>query len=225
MILLRDFLPQAASFGLKEAPRDARDADRTFIFHLRQVCEVPRLGDDAAGLREQIEAFAEWLEEEFVVPEDWLPDIDMQRGLRISRYWYIRLCGDIAQHYPGRLSDVVKHIGKLLRESDRNVDIQTAYLAIENFFNWFFDDIFIYHSSQIAEFLNNIRWEVFNYLQPKFERSYCLAEDATPDFAAYRYNVPESINQPVAHAMCWDIMNRVRWKPRMPRFVIHEMFK
>ena len=123
----------------------------------------------------------------------------------------------------------MKHIGKLLRESDRNIDIQTAYLAayfaIKNFFDWFFDDIFIYHSSQIAEFLNNVRWEIFNYLRPKSERSYCLAEDATPDFAAYRYNVPESISQPVAQAMCRAVMNRVRRKPWMPRFVIHEMFK
>ena len=38
------------------------------------------------------------------------------------------------------------------------VSAQQAYLAVETFFEWFHQDIFVYHSSQIGEFLNNIRW-------------------------------------------------------------------
>ena len=50
------------------------------------------------------------------------------------------------------------------------------------------------------------------------------SQDATPDFPAYSYHVPLAINQPIARAMYWD-MNRVRQKPWMPRFVIHEVHK
>ena len=232
MILLGDFLSQIQGFrnkpvpfGLSKAPRDANLADRTFIFHLRQVCEAPQFGNDTSDLQKQIEAFAEWLEEEFVAPEVHLPDIDMQLDLHIKRYRYIKLCGDIAKHHLGRLSANVRHVKDLLNQSGQNIDSHTVYLAFENFFDWFFDDIFICHSSQIAEFLNNIRWEIFHYLELEFARSYHLTENATPDFPAYRYNVPEDIHQPIAHAMYWDVMNRMLRKPLMPRFVIHETFK
>ena len=70
VILLRDFLSQVGAgrnqpvpLGLRRAPQDGRPTDRTFLFHLRQVCEVPQLGADAVELRQQVEAFAEWLEE------------------------------------------------------------------------------------------------------------------------------------------------------------------
>ena len=232
IILLRDFLSQVRAhgnqpipLGLIRAPQNARPADRTFLFHLRQVCEVPQLGDDSAELRQQVEAFAEWLEDEFVAPEVWLPDIDVQVDLRIGRYRYITMCGDIAKHHLGRLSANAGRIQNLLRQADRDIDEQMSYLAVENFFQWFFDNIFLYHSSHIAEFLNNIRWAIFRYLQPEFARVYHLTEGATPEFHAYSYHVPEAINQPIARAMYWDVMNRVRQEPWMPRFVIHEVHK
>ena len=232
VILLGDFLSQVRAhgnqpipLGLREAPGNARPTDRTYLYHLRQVCEAPELGDDSVELGQQVEAFTEWLEEEFVAPEVCLPDIDVQMDLRIARYRYIKMCGDIAKHHLGRLSVNVRHIQNLLRQADRDIDDQTTYLAVENFFQWFFDNIFLYHSSQIAECLNNIRWAIFHYLQPKFARSYHLTEDATPDFHDYSYHVPEAINQPISRAMYWDVMNRVRQKPWMPRFVINEVQK
>ena len=110
MILLKDFLSQVRAhgnqsipLGLRRAPQDARPADRTFLFHLRQVCEAPQLDVDSVDLRQQVEAFAEWLEEEFVAPEVWLPDIDVQVDLRITRYRYITMCGDIAKHHIHRV--------------------------------------------------------------------------------------------------------------------------
>lgn len=233
IILLRDFLSpihansgQPIPFGLSKIPQNSqRLSDRTFLFHLRQICEVPQLGNDTADLQQQIGAFAEWLEEEFIAPEVDLPDIDVQMDLRIARYWYIRLCGDIAKHHLGRLSANVGHIRGLIRQDGRDIDGQTAYLAFENFFNWFFDNVFNYHASQIAEFLNNIRWGIFHYLELEFERSYHLKEHATLDLPAYGYNVPEEIQQPISHAMYWDVMNRMRQKPMMPRFVTSEVLK
>lgn len=232
VILLGDFLSQVRAhgrqpipLGLRRVPRDACPADRTFLFHLRQVGTAPQLGANSVELQQQVEAFAHWLEEDFVAREVWLPNINVQVDLRIARHRYITMCGDIAKHHLGRLSANVRHIQNLLGQANEDIDEQSAYLAIEDFFQWFFDNIFLYHSSQIAEFLNNIRWAIFRYLQLEFARAYHLTEDATPDFPAYRYRVPEAINQPIAHAMYWDVMNRVREKPRMPRFVIHEVHK
>ena len=44
------------------------------------------------------------------------------------------------------------------------------YLALDDFAAWFHDDVLDYHASQIAEFLNNIRWAVYEYLQPERRR-------------------------------------------------------
>lgn len=119
----------------------------------------------------------------------------------------------------------VGHIRALLAASGHAVSEQEAYLAVENFFEWFHDDIFIYHSSYIAEFLNNIRWAIFDYLRPEFARSWHLTERATPDFPIYAYRYPDGCTEPVARAMYWDVMNCVRGRPWMHRFIVSDSFK
>jgi hypothetical protein len=119
----------------------------------------------------------------------------------------------------------MKDLRKLLEAANHLVSEQDAYLAIEGFFEWFQGDIFIYHSSQIAEFLNNIRWSVYEYLQPEFKRSWYLTDKATPDFQHYSFRVPPEIEDPAARAMYWSLMNRSRSQPYVHRFVIHELLK
>ena len=159
------------------------------------------------------------------VVTSFVADIDVVADLHLQRYRYIKMCGDIAKHNLARLSTNVGHLQKLLKKANHPVTEQEAYLAIENFFEWFFDDIFIYHSSQIAEFLNNIRWAIFEYLQPEFQRSWHLTEHATPSFPMYGYRIPAESTEPIAQAMYWDVMNRVRAKPWIHRFVISDDFK
>ena len=173
IILLGDFLSEIRGFkrepvplGLKPAPSNARPSDLTFLFHLRHVCENPKLGK-----------------------------------------------GDCC------------HIRKLLKASGHLITEQDADLAAGNFFEWFHEDIFIYHSSHIAEFLNNIRWSIFHYLRPEFERSWHPVKGQTPDFPLYAYDIPNDCKEPVARAMYWDLMNRVRSKPFMHRFIISDLFK
>jgi len=231
IILLGDFLSEIRPFkgepvplGLMAAPSNARPSNLTFIFHLRQVCANPKLGADATGLSAEIEAFGNWLEGEFDAPGVNLHAIDVVADLHVARYRYIRICGDFAKHSLARLATNVGHLRKLLEAAGHSVSEQEAYLAVENFFEWFHDDIFIYHSSQIAEFLNNIRWAIFDYLQPEFRRSWHLTDKATPNFPMYGYRVPAEITEPVARAMYWDAMNRVRSKP-WHRFTVHDSFK
>lgn len=231
IILLGDFLSQVRAFksppplGLKTAPSDARPSDLTFIFHLRQVCADPKLGAGATGLSARIEAFANWLEGDFVALGVNLPAIGVVANLRVGRCRYIKMCGDIAKHNLARLETNVRHLRKLLDEAGHSVSEQETYLAVENFFEWFHDDIFNYHSSQIAEFLNNIRWAIFDYLQSEFKRSWHLTEKETGSFRWYAYDVPAEVTEPVARAMYWDLMNRVRAKPLMHRLIVSEGFK
>jgi hypothetical protein len=231
VILLGDFLSQVRAFrgpvplGLTAPSNNARSSDLTFLFHLRQVCAAPKLGEDAMGLSVATKAFADWLEDDFTASGVNLHAVDVVADLCVTRYRYIKLCGDIAKHNLARLETNVRHLRELLEAAGHAVSEQEAYLAVENFFEWFHDDIFIYHSSQIAEFLNNIRWAICEYLQPEFRRSWHLTEKATPDLPMYAYRFPAGIAEPVARAMYWDVMNRVRSGPRVHRFVISASFK
>ena len=232
IILLGDFLSEVRAFkrapvpfGLKKVPYNARPSDLTFIFHLRQVCADPKLGVKATSLDKRIEIFADWLDGDFVAPSVNLPAINVVADLCVKRCQYIKICGDIAKHNLARLSTNVGHLRKLLETAGHAVSEQEAYLAVDDFFEWFVSNIFMYHSGQIAEFLNNIRWAIFDYLQPEYRRSWHLIDNATHDLQGYRYHFPVEITEPIARAMYWDVMNRVRAKPWMHRFVVSNSFK
>ena len=232
IILLGDFLSEIRAFrgepiplDLKPAPSNARPSDLTFLFHLRQVCADPKLGTDTTALRAAIESFAGWLEGEFTAPNVNLPAIEVVADLRTARLRYIKMCADIAKHSLARLAPNVRHLQKLLEAAGRPVSEQDAYLAVEDFFEWFHDDIFIYHSSHIAEFLNNIRCAICDYLQPEFQRSWHWTDRASVEFPIYSYRVPSEITEPLAHAMYWDVMNRSYSRPYMPRFLVTDAFK
>lgn len=232
VILLGDFLSQLRAFkgqpiplGLRAPPSNARPSDLTFLYYMMQVCANPQFAPQASNLQTCTETFATWLEEEFVASGVNLHAINVVADIRVPRYRYIKICGDIAKHNLARLSTNVAHIRRLLDASGHPVSEQDAYLAVDNFFEWFHADIFIYHSSQIAEFLNNIRWAIFDYLQPEYTRSWHRPAGADLDSLRYAYYYPPGCDEPLARAMYWNLMNRVRGKPWVHRFVVHESFK
>jgi hypothetical protein len=95
------------------------------------------------------------------------------------------------------------------------------YMALPNFYEWFHTHVFAYHSSIIAEFLNNLRWGIYNYLRPEFERSF---ERVDPK-PMYRFNYPPNVTEPLAQQMYWGLMNMVRSRPHFPQFTVSESFK
>jgi hypothetical protein len=202
VILLGDFLSQLRAFkkqpiplGLRAPPSKARPSDLTFLYYLRQVCAEPHLASDASDLSSRIEAFATWLEGDFVTQGVNLSAIDVVADLRVQRYHYIKICGDIAKHNLARLQTNVGHIRELLKTSGHLISEQQAYLAVENFFEWFHTDIFIYHSSYIAEFLNNIRWAIFDYLRPEFARSWHRKEGYSESFPWYGVSLSKELQR------------------------------
>lgn len=229
IILLTDFLsttfpPNAndAAHGLPAVPKDAQGADITFLFHLRQIVQNPQLGENTSDLYDNVEAFACWLEKKFTSKSVNFTSIDIIADLEVERYRYIKMCGNIAKHSLPRLTRNIKNIRNLLRAGGHEVSIQDAYLATDDFFAWYFDDIFLFHANYIVEFLNDIRWAVFEYLHTAYKRSWYPRNRFHGD---YGYNVPELIADPVAQAMYLDLMNRVGRKPYMPRFAVDEAFK
>lgn len=227
-ILLGDFLslPQKRSrntlpFGLASPAAGDRETNFTFLFHLRHICDDPQLNNHSGSIRAPIEALADWLEGEAHFEGVWLPSIDTQVDLRIKRITYLKICGDIGKHSFARLEVNVKRICTILAAHGHTIDEGMGYTVLPEFYEWFHSHVFSYHSSLVAEFLNNLRWGIYNYLRPEFERSFEWI-DPKP---MYRFKYPTGIADSLAQQMYWGLMNMARSKPYFPQFTVSESFK
>ena len=227
-IFLVDFLSQpqpsngkSLPFDLPQPPRNASDSDYTYLFYLRQVCENSKLGRNTDPLLDKLDAFSQWLETKAFVKNVWFPSIDTELDLHVKRIFFIKICGNIAKHNFSRLHRDVRKICKVFHCHGHPVDEGQAYLILPEFYAWFHENLFGYHASTIAEFLNNIRWSIFEYIRPEFERSYEKIDPAP----MYRYNYPPDIVKPIAQSMYWDLMNKCRSGVYFPRFTVSKLLK
>jgi len=230
-ILLGDFLSPLISRGRSDLPFNlarpapgARQSDFSFLFYLRQVTANPQLGSDTAKLASSVEAFSAWLEEDTHIERVWLPSIEVEVDLDIARMTWIKICADIGKHSFARLEGNVRKIVEILKQHGRVIDDGMGYTVLPEFWEWFHDHLFGYHMSTIAEHLNNIRWDIFEYLRPEFARAYHETGVAM-DLPIYAFHYPVGVEAPLAKTMYWDLMNMVRARPFFPRFTVTNSLK
>jgi hypothetical protein len=230
-VLLGDFLSQlnrkrrgGLPFDLPEPPRGARPSDLTFLFYLRQVFEHPQLNANADAIRRPVEAFAAWLEEDSYVEDVWLPTVEVEVSLTIPRIAWLKICADIGKHSFARLEHNVGKIVRILSDHGKKIDEGMGYAVLPEFWDWFHTHLFAYHASTIGEFLNNIRWGIFEYLMPEYARAYRVTGYVT-EAEMYEFDVPSEITAPIARAMYWGLMNMVRFKPLFPKFTVTPSLK
>lgn len=230
-ILLGDFLSplvargkSALPFDLPKPEKQSRLSNFTFLFYLRQVSEQPMLGPQADVLSEAVESFSDWLEKESHVPKVWLPSIDVEVDLNIPRITWLKISADIGKHSFARLEGNVRKVVRILRDHGQEIDEGMGYTVLPEFWDWFHSNLFGYHASTVAEFLNNLRWAIFTYLQPEYARSYRVTGDIS-GAETYVFDSPEEVTSPLARTMYWDLMNMVRARPFFPRFTVTEQLK
>jgi hypothetical protein len=224
-VLLTDFLsaPNPWPFDLKAPPRGTPKSLNSILFHLQNAAQAPLLNPGAGdAILKPLQAFTTWLEVECLVEKVWLPSISLETDIRVKRIEFIKICGNIGKHNFARLSRVVGDICRILEANGHKITVDEGYLVIEEFYEWFHENIFSYHSSAIAEFLNNIRWGIYEYLRPEYERSIVWEGGDPPK---YRYTYPAGCQHPTGKTMYWDLMNDVRSEPLMPRFEVTRFLK
>ncbi|WP_298938533.1 hypothetical protein [uncultured Ruegeria sp.] len=227
-ILLTDFLSPLSArgsrelpFGLSKPPADAGSSNFTFLFYLKQVCRSPQLGSNPSALKETIDAFSLWLEAKSSVAKVLFTSVSIEVDLEVERREWIRICGDSAKHNFARLETNVAKIVRILKDHEKSVEPARGYELLPEFFDRFHNDIFAYHASTIAEFLNNIRLELHAYLKAEFCRSF----SRTDKEAKYKFEVPKEIEQELARSMYWELMNRCKSEPLFPKFTVTEYLK
>ena len=208
---------------LSETDREAPIKSETFLAGLAAVAATPLLASasSATELASAVEDFVSWLKQEVQV-DAWLPSLDKQVTLALTRSTIIRMCGNLSKHSFLRTFRVAKELRSLLATAGEPVTLEQASLALADFYERFHSDILNYHSSTIAEFLNNIRWGIYLYLRPEFERSFAWDAENPP---LYGYDVPAGLVSAYARTVYWNLMNEVRSPPSMRPFKVTRWLK
>lgn len=228
IILLGDFLSrpqhsrkQGVPFNLPAPPDERDQVANSYLFYLRKICAEPMLGKDSASLKTAVEKFWTWLDGTSRVEKVWFPELQLETDLNVKRISYLKICANISKHNFSRLQDNVRKIQDILAANGHPIDEQDGYQSISAFYEWFYRHVFSYHTSTLAEFLNEIRWAIFEYLHPVYRS--CFRQKRGE--IAYSYVIPTEIEQPLARAMFWDLMNAVRTPPYFRRFKATEILK
>lgn len=220
-IILLDFL-NSKIFGIGQNSIDA----------MRAVTENPIFNKNNQTLKESLNGFEIWLEEYVQLEHDgetrtfWFPSIDQDIALKIKRIEFIKICGNISKHNMLGLDRQAKLILDIFKRNDVDIQLTQALLMMEEFYEQFHDDLFTYHSSTIAEFLNNLRWGIYEYLKPLFNQSIEYYTDKYhPGMNAYKYNYPANVINEYAKEIFWNLMNDIRSEPYVPRFTVTRYLK
>jgi hypothetical protein len=200
---------------LSRTDKKAPVTQTSYLGALRKIAATPHfsVNDSVAGLRTATSDFSGWLEDEITL-DVWFPSIELQTSLRVPRVQYIKMTGDLSKHNLLRSVGVAEDLQALLAGQGVHIELDAAILALGNFYEWFHDHVLNYHSSTLAEYLNNLRWGVHDYLQPEFSRSICQLGDPP----MYRYTFPNGVSSNFGQETYWALMNRVRARPCMRKF-------
>ncbi len=214
-ILLSDFL--------SETDPAAPIEKTTFLSGLLKVSSSFQFSaiDSGKELRASVEVFIKWAEAEKKF-EIWMSSIDKNVTISISHIDAIKICSDLMKHNGLRAFSVVKKFKGIMIKSGIIITDNKYMAAIKDFYERFQNDILAYLSSYICEFLNNIRWAIHGYLRPEFNRSYHILD---PELSHYNYKIPEIIKCEYARDCYWELMNILRRKPLMKKFIVSEGFK
>lgn len=195
----------------------------SYLSALRHIVERPsfEVNDCVLQLRDATQQFVDWLEQEAEI-DVWLPAIDTQTTLKISRVSFLKMCGNISKHNFLRAIGVAKQLQEALAASGNPKTLEDSLLALSDFYERFHTDILNYHSSTVAEFLNNIRWGIYEYLQPELQRSTVWEAGDPPK---YRYAYPAGLTSAFAKECYWELMNEVRNVPYVRRFQVTKWLK
>jgi hypothetical protein len=216
-IILVDFLSCADAQILGEK--------QPYLRALASICENPSFNQNNSieNLKKSTQNFRDWLTKEFTVEKIWFPSINLETNLSIKRMEFIKICGNISKHNFSRLSGVAKDIIEIFERNKITLDEEEALVIFEEFYDWFHDNIFTYHSSAIAEFLNNIRWGIYEYLQPEYNQSIVYIEN--DEYKRHKYTYPNGVNNKFAKECYWNLMNEVRSKPYVKKFDVTRFLK
>jgi hypothetical protein len=195
-----------------------------YLATLKKITQSPHfnVNNSVVSLRNSTHEFVSWLQTTITIDKVWLPTVWTEINLKLTRIELVKTAGNISRHNFLRAVGIAEDVRKILKRSGVSIDLDQALLVLSDLYEWLHTDVFHYHSSTIAEFLNNIRWDIYGYLRPEYSRS-IVWEGGDPP--RYRFTYPNGISSNFAKECYWGLMNEVHRPPYMRRFQVTEWLK
>ena len=215
-ILLVDFLSSPDEKLLR--------GSENYLQRLDAIGECPLLGDSKVeALSGAVKSFRLWLEEKATIERRWFPSLNLEKGidLAIERQLFIGICGNMSKHNFTRQTRQADKLQKLLKENNYDFATDECLMALEDFYTQFHKDIFLYHASVLAKFLNDIRWGIYEYAHAERAKSVVNCYDENLELPQYEYKYPVSICSKLGKSSYWDLMDAVKEPPSIRRFEIN----
>lgn len=171
-------------------------------------------------LKSAVDNLDGWLESKSPI-KLWLPTLDINAELEVSRLDFLKISGNQCKHNLSRLTGVSKDISRILESHSYSVPIEHIPLALEDFQEHLQENYFVYYGTWITELLNNIRWGIQTYLIPAFSESYIKGDDGF----SYHFEYPKGLKNDIPKQWFWRLMNNIRTGPYLKRFNAPEGFK
>jgi len=190
---------------------------------LKQACNTKSFDADGSvsDLRSAVHALDDWLSHKRSMTL-WLPTLDVNATLHISRSEFLYIIGNHSKHNLSRLTSVSRNVAKILEAHGYSVLEEQVPLALDDFREHLAGNYFIYYSTWLAELLNNVRWGIQVYLSPTFVRSYRAGSE---DSLLYSYEYPSDIRQSIPRQWFWRLMNNIRARPYLKKFAAARYLK
>lgn len=210
------FLIRLLDFAKETVSKQLTGVTGSCLAVLKQACTTRcfNVNGNVAELQNSVEALEAWLSEKKEITL-WLPTLDINAKIKISRVDFLNITGNHSKHNLSRLTGVSRDVAKMLAEHGYSVPEEQIPLALDDFREHLAENYFVYYSTWLAELLNNIRWGLQSYLTPIFVLSYKSDPTNVP---MYRYEYLPEITNPVAREWFWRLMNNVRSRPYFKKF-------
>jgi hypothetical protein len=210
-ILLVDFLSRSD----KKAPVP----QKSYLEALRSIIASPSFSHSGFldTLASATTEFCNWLTHEITV-DIWLASISTQASITLSRLQFLKMCGDISKHNILRSVGVAVELQEILQNGGITVNLESAMLLLDEFYENFHADILNYHGSSLVAFLNAIRWGIYEYLQPELQRSSYIrpvGDSMMPDF-----RIPEALKHQLARDFYPELLSMMRRPPYIRKFQV-----
>lgn len=171
--------------------------------------------ESIGNLKNAVDEFSIWLDYKSTLKKMWLPTLDIEATIEISRMECLHISGNQSKHNISRLTGVSKAIHNILESHGYRVPLELIPLALEDFEEHLNEDYFIYYGTWIVELLNNIRWGLYRYLLPTYGVSHRMRKDGF----RYIYKYPDGIHNDISKLWFWRLMNHIRRGPLLKEFI------
>jgi hypothetical protein len=196
---------------------------RPYLSYLGAITQRPHfdVNNSVGNLSNETKNFRSWLRTN-LVREIWLPSIGIEIEIKLSRFELIKIGGNICRHNFLRAFGIAKEVQKIMERNGKKISLDQSIMVLHDINEWFHNDIFQYHSSTIAEFLNNIRWGIYSYIYPEYVRS-SYQEGLDP--VVTKFSFPNGVESEFGKQCYWGLMVDIRRKPYVKQFQVTEWLK